>query len=483
MYGLPQSGILANKLLKERLEDDGYTELPHTPGLFKHETRPVWFTLCVDDFGIKYIGKEHALHLLSVLRKHYDVEDDWTGGLYCGVTLDWHYEEGYLDISMPNYVAKQLARYNVLPPNRPQHCPYEPNPINYGKKSDDIIHEKESPKLSKENKKYVQQVVGSFLFYARAIDMTILLALSAIAGDQASPTEATMKRVRQLLDYMSSNPHAIIRYYASDMILNVHSDASYMSAGKGRSRAGGYFFLGSIPKDGQPIRLNGNIHITCTILKLVAASAAEAELGALFLNTREAKVLRLILHELGHQQPPTTIHVDNTTAVGIVNSTIKRQRSRAFEMRYFYLLDQAVQKYFKFEYQPGQENMGDYPTKHHTAAIHQHVRPWYIHTQDSPRLLPRAMKPSSRRGCAETLGDPYLRQVPLPRIPKNRDQQAYPKDTFRAQPNKYPKDTFPRILSVKPKWPLTAAARLNTLASRLTGRRHMLQPHMNIPSQ
>ena len=110
MYGLPQSGILANKLLKERLEEDGYTELPHTSGLFKHETRPVWFTLCVDDFGIKYIGKEHALHLLSVLRKHYDVEDDWTGGLYCGVTLDWHYEEGYLDISMPNYVAKQLAR-------------------------------------------------------------------------------------------------------------------------------------------------------------------------------------------------------------------------------------------------------------------------------------------------------------------------------------------------------------------------------------
>ena len=71
--------------------------------------------------------------------------------------------------------------------------------------------------------------------------------------------------------------------------------------------------------------MNGNIHITCAILKLVAAPAAEAELGALFLNAREAKILRLILHELGHEQPPTPIHLDNTTAVGIVNNTIKHQ--------------------------------------------------------------------------------------------------------------------------------------------------------------
>ena len=63
--------------------------------------------------------------------------------------------------------------------------------------------------------------------------------------------------------------------------------------------------------------------ITCSILKLVAALAAEAELGALFLNAQEAKVIRLTLHELGHPQPPIPIHVDNTTAVGIVNNNIK----------------------------------------------------------------------------------------------------------------------------------------------------------------
>jgi hypothetical protein len=109
------------------------------------------------------------------------------------------------------------------------------------------------------------------------------------------------------------------------MILNVHSDALYLSAPKARSCAGGYFFLGSIPQDGNPIKLNGAIHITCTILKLVAAFAAKAKVGALFLNAQEAKVFQLVLAELGHPQPPTSIHIDNTTTVGIVNNTIKRQ--------------------------------------------------------------------------------------------------------------------------------------------------------------
>ncbi len=91
-----------------------------------------------------------------------------------------------------------------------------------------------------------------------------------------------------------------ISYRASDIILNVHSDASYLSAPKAHSRAGRYFFFGSIPQNTEPIFINGAIHITCTVLKLVAALASEAELGALILNTQEAKVIRLVLKELQH---------------------------------------------------------------------------------------------------------------------------------------------------------------------------------------
>ncbi len=78
------------------------------------------------------------------------------------------------------------------------------------------------------------------------------------------------------------------------------------------------FFLGSLRKNDDPIKLNDNIPITYEILKLVAAYATEKELGALFLNAQEAKVIRLILMELGHMQPPTPIHIDNTTVLDIV---------------------------------------------------------------------------------------------------------------------------------------------------------------------
>jgi hypothetical protein len=268
----------------------------------------------------------------------------------------------------------------------------------------------DSPLLDNAGKKRIQQVIGSFLYYARAVNPTILMALSNIATQQATPT------VNQFLDYMWTHPDAKISYQASDMILNVHSNASYLYTPHARSHVGGYFFLGSLPIDGNPIKLNGAIHITCTILKLIAASATEAELGALFLNDQEAKVLRLTLSELGHPQPPTPIHINNTTTFGIVNNTIKQQFSCAMEMRYFWLLDGKTQQYFKFYYQPGQENLGNYPSKHHTADIHKHVRPYYVHTNESPALLPRALKPSIWQGCAEILGYPYDKKSPLPRI-------------------------------------------------------------------
>jgi hypothetical protein len=131
-----------------------------------------------------------------------------------------------------------------------------------------------------------------------------------------------MKHVDQFLDYMWAHPDAIIRYCASDMILNVHSGTSFLSAPRVCSLTGGYFFICSIPHDGDPIKLNEAIQITCAILKLVATSTAEAKFGVLFLNVQEAKVLQLILAKLGHSQPPTPIHIDNTTTVGIVNNMI-----------------------------------------------------------------------------------------------------------------------------------------------------------------
>jgi len=99
------------------------------------------------------------------------------------------------------------------------------------------------------------------------------------------------------------------------------------------------------------------------------------------------------------------------------------------EMRYFWLLDGEMQQYYKFYYQHGLENLGDYTSKHNTADIHQHIRPYNVHMDNSPTLLPRTMKPSNHRGCAEILGDPYSKKSPLPSIGTSPRLAASPKDT------------------------------------------------------
>ena len=94
-----------------------------------------------------------------------------------------------------------------------------------------------------------------------------------------------MKKARQLLDYVATQEDAIVTFQASDMVLAVHSDASYLSEPNARSRAGGHFFL---TKDDTVMPNNGAILTVAQIIKTVMSSAAEAELGALFINAREA---------------------------------------------------------------------------------------------------------------------------------------------------------------------------------------------------
>jgi hypothetical protein len=85
-----------------------------------------------------------------------------------------------------------------------------------------------SPPLSKEDKKYVQEVVGTFLYYAQCVDSTMLTALGSIPTQQANLTKNTMIKVKQFLDYAFTHPNAIMTYQASDMVLAAHSDASYL---------------------------------------------------------------------------------------------------------------------------------------------------------------------------------------------------------------------------------------------------------------
>jgi hypothetical protein len=110
MYGLPQAGILANTRLKKHLEKYGYTPAARTPGLFTHASRPITFALIVDDFGVKYVGKENAEHLGNVIRDLYTITEDWKGNIYLGITLDWNYAAKTVDLSMLGYIEKGLTK-------------------------------------------------------------------------------------------------------------------------------------------------------------------------------------------------------------------------------------------------------------------------------------------------------------------------------------------------------------------------------------
>ena len=106
--------------------------------------------------------------------------------------------------------------------------------------------------------------------------------------------------------------------------------------------------MGSLPVGGKPITLNGAFHTLCSILRFVVASAAEAKLGAFFLSCQEGMIFKSTLDDLGHPQPKILVHCDNVTAVSITNNTIKCQRSRAMEMRYFWTCENDAQDVSSF---------------------------------------------------------------------------------------------------------------------------------------
>jgi hypothetical protein len=279
MYGLPQAGILANQLLAKRLSKHGYFQSRHTPGLWCHTERLIKFTLVVDDFAIQYVGKEHTNHLLTLLRRDYEaVSVDWEAALYCGITCLWDYKRRICDLSMPGYVTATLEKYAHPTPMRPQHSPHRHNPIQYGVK----IQLTDSPDLSEplptEGIKRIQKIVGTLLYYARAVDNTMLVTLSSLASWQSKATKLTNKDVNQLLNYCATHPTAILRFHSSDMILQIHSNAGYLNESKARSHAGSHFSLGNHPHN--PPLHNGAILNPTGILKHVASAASEAEYRA-----------------------------------------------------------------------------------------------------------------------------------------------------------------------------------------------------------
>jgi len=240
MYGLPQAGIIAQQLLEERLAKLGYHQSQIVPGLWTHETRDISFTLVVDDFAIKYTKKEDAQHLINAIQKDYNITADWEAHKYIGLTVEWDYLNRKVHLHMPGYLSKALLRFKHEMPKKKQNSPHPHVAPQYGAKTQYVEKADTSPPLGKEETKFVQAVAGTLLYYARAVDSTILTALSAIATEQTKPTEKTLAKIKQLLDYCATQEEPVVTYHASKMILAAHSDARYCNE---TNSAGGHFFL------------------------------------------------------------------------------------------------------------------------------------------------------------------------------------------------------------------------------------------------
>ena len=191
VYGLKEAGTIAYKRLVVKLVEHGYHPCTHTLGLWTHHTRNIIFTLAVDDFSIKYFKKEYVVHLFAALRENYTISTDWTCRNYCGLTIDWHYDRGYVDISMQGYIHEALRKFQHTPHKHPQHAPHKWTTPVYGQKIQYALPPSSLPILDSTGIKRIQSFNGTFLCYARAVDPCMLPAINKISSQQAHPTEAT----------------------------------------------------------------------------------------------------------------------------------------------------------------------------------------------------------------------------------------------------------------------------------------------------
>ena len=143
---------------------------------------------------------------------------------------------------MKEYIDDFLLKYVHAKPMHPQLTPHKHLQIKYGAKQQLSPEDNTSLSLDTTGVKKIQSIIGALLYYAHAVNNKILVALGAIGAQQVSATEDTDDAIKQLLDYVATNPNSCIIYSASNMVLEPHSDAGFRNESKGRRYAGDQTF-------------------------------------------------------------------------------------------------------------------------------------------------------------------------------------------------------------------------------------------------
>ena len=260
---------------------------------------------------------------------------------------------------MSGYIERAQLRFRHVPSRLPEHSPHPWQRPNYGAKTQFVTVSNDAPAIDAVDKTRILEVLGMLLFFAQAIECTLLTAIGKLATEESQATNITMEKLTQLSKYCTAHPGATFRFTASNTTLSVKS------AVKGRSRAAGYFFMTSTTlTPNGPYKPNRAVHVLCHIMR---------EVGALFHIGKEACPLRIALEEIEHPQPATPVAADNNTAGGTATDTVKQMRSKAINMHFYGIRNRVRQGQFKIFCSKGQTKRADYFSKHHPASHHQDI--------------------------------------------------------------------------------------------------------------
>jgi hypothetical protein len=380
-YGLPQAGALSQARLFAHLEKHGYHQLFHAPALFRNADGTIRFALVVDDFAVVWSSKKSMKHFLQTLRKLYTVKVDYQGSRYLGMDISIDRQNRHVTLAMPGYIAKLLKR--VRPKGvKGARTPSKYITPNYQRSTAQTATMDPSPLASATQQKELQVVVGTLLYYARSVDPSILTAVHELGSVQSKPSTNDMLKMERLLQYVSVHQNQGIRFHASNMQLQIQSDASFLSRTKARSVLGGLHYLGTTNY------INGPFFCTSKLISCIVTSAAEAELGAAFQNAQKGAQFRNTLVELGYPQEATILLVDNTVAEGLASDTITARRSKSMDVRFFWLRDRVKKGQFLIKHIMGRWNISDFFTKSMPTDKYEQFCPYIIVVLDPNSTTP-----------------------------------------------------------------------------------------------
>ena len=156
----------------------GYFEATTTPGLWKHQWRPIQFCLILDDLGIEYVGERHIHHLRDVIKQHHEITEDWTGTKFGGINIKWNYAQKHAKntcrLCIKDYIKDLLLQFGHKAPPNLQLPKHKHRKIIYGANPQMAHIEDNSPPLYEAGIKRIQSIVGAVLLYRRAVEKQTL---------------------------------------------------------------------------------------------------------------------------------------------------------------------------------------------------------------------------------------------------------------------------------------------------------------------